>query len=58
MTFKTIFATIFILIGFLGYVVGLVKMCTAITVVALCGGTIITLAGFTLIIIGGFMTIF
>ena len=57
MIFKTIIATILILIGFLGYVVGLVKMCTAITVVALCGGTAITLAGFTLIIIGAFMTL-
>lgn len=56
MTFKTVIATIFILIGFLGYVGGLIKMCTAITVVALCGGTAITLAGFTLIIIGAFMT--
>lgn len=56
MTLKTVIATIFILIGFLGYVIGLVKMCTAITVVALCGGTAVTLAGFALIIIGVFMT--
>ena len=56
MTLKTIIATIFILIGFLGYVVGLIKMCSAITVVALCGGTAIVLAGFTLITIGAFMT--
>lgn len=57
MTLKTVIATIFILIGFLGYVIGLVKMCTAITVVALCGGTAITLVGFALIIIGAFLTL-
>lgn len=57
MTLKTVIVTIFILIGFLGYVIGLVKMCTAITVVALCGGTAITLAGLALIIIGTFMTL-
>lgn len=57
MTFKNIIATILILTGFFGYVVGLAKMCTAITVMAICGGTAITLAGFTLIVIGGFMTL-
>ena len=57
MTFKTIIATILILTGFFGYVVGLIKMCTAITVVTLCCGTAITLVGFFLIITGAFMTL-
>jgi hypothetical protein len=57
MTFKNIIATILILTGFLGYVVGLIKMCAAIAVMTLCGGTAITLAGLTLIIIGGFMAL-
>lgn len=56
MTLKSIVATILIFSGFIAYAVGLVKMCTAITVVALCGGTAITLAGFALIIIGAFLT--
>lgn len=57
MTFKTIVAAILIFIGFLAYVVGLVKMCTATAVATLCGGTIITLTGFALIITGCFMTL-
>lgn len=57
MTFKNIISTILIFFGFLAYAVGLVKMCTAITVAILCVGTAITLAGFTLIIIGGFMAL-
>ena len=57
MTFKNIIATILILTGFLGYVVGLIKMCTAITVMTVCGGAAIMLAGLTLIIIGGFMAL-
>ena len=57
MIFKTITATILIFIGFLAYVVGLVKMCTAITVATACGGTMIALVGFALIIIGCFMTL-
>ena len=56
MTLKSIVATILIFFGFIAYAVGLVKMCTAITVVALCGGTAIALVGFALVIIGGFMT--
>ena len=57
MTLKSIVATTLIFFGFIAYAVGLVKMCTAITVVALCGGTAITLAGFALIIIGAFLTL-
>lgn len=57
MTLKTVIATIFILIGFLGYVIGLVKMCTSITVVTACGSIAIVLVGFALIIIGGFITL-
>ena len=56
MTLKSIVATILIFFGFIAYAVGLVKMCTAITVVTLCGGTTIALVGFALVIIGGFMT--
>lgn len=56
MTLKTVIATIFILIGSLGYAVGLVKMCTAVAIATLCGGTAIALVGFALITIGGFMT--
>lgn len=56
MTLKSIVATILIFFGFIAYAIGLVKMCTAITVVALCGGTAIALVGFALVAIGGFMT--
>lgn len=56
MTLKSIVATILIFFGFIAYAIGLVKMCTAITVVALCGGTAIALVGFALVVIGGFMT--
>lgn len=53
MNLKTIVATVLIPTGFLAYIVGLVKICTAITVVTVCGSTAIVLVGFTLIIIGG-----
>ena len=56
MTLKTIISTILIFIGFLAFEVGLVKMCTAVTVATVCGGAIITLIGFALIIICGLTT--
>ena len=57
MTLKTIVTTVLVSLGFLVFGIGLGKVCTAITVMAVCGGAIITLAGFALIIIGGFMTL-
>lgn len=55
MTLKTIVTTVLVSLGFLVFGIGLGKVCTAITVMALCCGIAITLAGFTLIIISGFM---